>query len=68
MTRKHADYEYQVGEHMMRVERYGDDGWIWRVFWADGTVEAESDHGDHSRLKRIAKARGLEYIEQGQAA
>lgn len=59
--RKYADYEYNVGDHLMRVERYGD-GWRWMVFWANGSLETESDGGDYSRLKRHAKARGLAHI------
>ncbi len=64
--RKYADYEYQVGAHKLRIEKYSD-GWIWRVFWADGKIEAQSDHGEHSALKRIAKASGLAHINQEEA-
>lgn len=62
--RKYADYEYQVGAHLLRVEKYSD-GWRWLVFWADGNIEAESDHGDYSALKRTAKERGMARINRG---
>lgn len=61
-TRRHADYEYWVDGHKLRVERYGR-GWTYRIWWENGDYEDKhNDGGDYCRLKRDAKAEGLDTI------